>query len=357
MAGDHVHWFLGEGCNLNCRYCFGPKTGSHNPKLTLRLAEALVENGVKQVTLGGGEPTLIKTLPQVVNILKAAGVYVSLHTNGLKIDENFLDNVRVDDIGLPIDTHDRNLQKFYRGPEFMPVFDRIHELSDLISGRNIALCYHTVFTNQNSKHMPALHKLLERHNFKYWRIYEFNIDCAVHPLLKQPSADINKLRILESMRCGTDPAGTDSLYAKFLLAEEKMPENPRIQFVGRRYIIEPYVFLDSNGDIRHYLRYSGRERPVVGNILTGNFKQMCDEIDERNADILYDEKAEALFLDASVGDMPLFGRIETGSYDVDEEVPPESAELFWHLEELHRARQERFYAEFDRWFDQHKSKI
>jgi len=130
-----------------------------------KLAKELVANGIKSVVLGGGEPLLASNIKDVLKTLKDGGIYTSLHTNGLYLTEERLDELTglVDEIALPIDTTDRTRQSQLRSQQFLPVFDNIENLADSINNRGINLGWHTVFTNLNSGDIPALYDFLCQH--------------------------------------------------------------------------------------------------------------------------------------------------------------------------------------------------
>ena len=118
QPGDHIHWFLTDRCNLDCNYCFRPFFGySVDDKRNEDLARLLVEGGVKQVTLGGGEPMLVRNLETIFRILKEGSIYISLHTNGTFLSRKRITQLKglVDDIALPVDSMNRKMQGEIKG--------------------------------------------------------------------------------------------------------------------------------------------------------------------------------------------------------------------------------------------------
>jgi len=316
---ERIHWFLREDCNLErCAYCFGPLPGNEvSPERDAQLARVLVENGVKEVILGGGEPTLARNLEEVLRILKDGGVYVSLHTNGLLLTDERLERWEglIDDIALPIDAVDRNIQRQLRGEGFMGVFDNLMEWANKINSKGIEMGWHTVFTAVNSGEAPAIYPMINEQRFKYWRVYEYNSDLA-----RQAWSRVEELSEREKLEnLGTpEKGGTDCLLADFLRMEERMAQfgDSRIQFVARKDgRKEPYAFLTNSGRVNFYAWYSGDRWRMLGDISRDGFREVerkWGEIKEMNE---YDEDER---IEADM-EMPFWVRLRDGSGCPDEE--------------------------------------
>lgn len=69
------------GCNLACDWC----DTDHSPRFSLSLDELMKEISAfrpRSVILTGGEPTIVKDMPQLVAALKASGWWIAVETNG-----------------------------------------------------------------------------------------------------------------------------------------------------------------------------------------------------------------------------------------------------------------------------------
>ena len=348
--GEHIHWYVTNRCNLNCNYCFKPDI-DYEEKGLETLAQLLVENNVEKVTIGGGEPTLVKDLDKILGILKKGGIYVSFHTNGILLDDKRISQLSglVDDIGLPIDSLDESVQKELRGEKFIPAFNRIFDIAESIRENNIGVGWHTVFTSINYKDIPEIYEKIK--DFAYWRIYEFNLDLVLQKYYKKGSSmeslkermklaeKIKKISKLSSN--GSPEKGyTDCLFAHFLLMEQEMPKHEHIQFVGLRDYKRPYAFLDNSGDVSFYAWFSGRERRVLGNIIKDGFsfvKERLKEVHEKAW--AFDNESEDEFVNATM-DRPVWARLDEGNYcdEEIEEIDEDYIEDVEHLAELHRER-------------------
>ncbi|MFH1864105.1 MAG: radical SAM protein [bacterium] len=348
---ERVHWFLREECNLKrCAYCFGPLTeGKADPDRDVELAKVLVENGVRKVILGGGEPTLARNLEEVLQVLKGGGISVSLHTNGLLLTDERLDRWKglVDDIALPFDAVDKMTQRRLRGKDFMGVFENLTQLADKINSRGIGLGWHTVFTRINRNEIPEIYKIINEQRFSYWRIYEYNTDLARQAWLTAEwlSTEDRIRGFLKSQsleKLGTaKKGGTDCLLADFLRIEEEMGKlmDSRVTFVARLDSRkEPYSFLTNDGRVDYYAWYSDKRRKTLGNVQSDGFMKVAGRWQKVRE---HDEFDEDDWLETTSA-TPLWARLDDGIYFTEEveEVLPKYIPEMVRLADLWQERNE-----------------
>ncbi len=337
---DHVHWFFTPRCNLNCMYCFAPNFSFDATTEKLRaLAKILQDEGVKKVTLTGGESTLVGGLVDVLKILSQAGVYTSLHTNATKLTPRKLDNLAgiVGDIAIPIDSTDREIQKRLKKFDYLPVFERV---ALAIQERGINLGLHTVATALNIDGIPAMRDYLKKKGIKpdYWRIYMFNGD-----LVEDRFSNVKRFQEVKNLMGGCDykVGGTDSLFARFLLTEELFSKDNdgSIQFVGVHDYKPPYIFLTNSGEVR-ICDWFYTDRKPIGNLLTDDFNKIKERLETAvEQGPFFDEAA---FAEAETN-RPLFARLWDGFYPIEEveEVRPDSWNQIEHLAGLYESKRER----------------
>lgn len=72
-------------CNEKCNFCFIFQNQKDAPiELVKRVVANLKEYDVQQLSFSGGEPTLVKELPEIVRLAKESGIeLISLQTNGV----------------------------------------------------------------------------------------------------------------------------------------------------------------------------------------------------------------------------------------------------------------------------------
>ena len=84
-------WELTLACNLRCNHCGSaagkPREGELGVDQLLDVIGLLVQEGVGEVTLIGGEATLRPDWPIVVEALVNAGIDVTIQTGGYHIDQ------------------------------------------------------------------------------------------------------------------------------------------------------------------------------------------------------------------------------------------------------------------------------
>ena len=106
---ESINYHITEKCNYRCKFCFA-RYKNCNKELSLndslKLIGILAENGCKKINFAGGEPTLIKHLPELIKYSKDLGLFVSLISNGTGINRRFMKNCsgKLDLIGLSIDS-------------------------------------------------------------------------------------------------------------------------------------------------------------------------------------------------------------------------------------------------------------
>lgn len=89
-APIHVHWEITSLCNLKCLHCYQQSDGSTRQyvgnDILHSIARKLIEGGVFQLTLTGGEPFLVGGLQDLVRYLNDSGITPQISSNGTLID-------------------------------------------------------------------------------------------------------------------------------------------------------------------------------------------------------------------------------------------------------------------------------
>ncbi|MBB5856375.1 radical SAM protein [Amycolatopsis umgeniensis] len=109
-----VCWSPLVRCNLTCPYCLDDKSILELGRAErYRIANLLAESTVLGVDISGGEPLLLRDLPELVDVLVAGGCAVSVTTNGTHLARRAealatrVDAVRVSLDGPDAEHHDR----------------------------------------------------------------------------------------------------------------------------------------------------------------------------------------------------------------------------------------------------------
>lgn len=114
----HVVWELTLACDLHCLHC-GSRAGRRRPnELTtaecLEVVDQLAAMGTREVSLIGGEAYLQRDLPEIIERIKAHGMYCGIQSGGRNFTDSRLDAVvaaGLDGLGVSLDglapLHDR----------------------------------------------------------------------------------------------------------------------------------------------------------------------------------------------------------------------------------------------------------
>lgn len=92
-ALNHVYLLLTKTCNLRCRHCSFDAGIKAREELTKKEVfnpiDQIYEMMVPNLTISGGEPTLIEYLPELIEFIAKKPIKTHLMTNGFKIDRPF----------------------------------------------------------------------------------------------------------------------------------------------------------------------------------------------------------------------------------------------------------------------------
>ena len=129
---------LTESCNLRCFYCMPEEGVEHSPLASwmtanevLAIARTFVDLGVTKIRLTGGEPLLRKDAGQIIELLGALPVHLTMTTNGILIHQYIaiLKKAGIKNVNVSLDTLDAD--KFAlvtKRPSFERVRDNIQLL-------------------------------------------------------------------------------------------------------------------------------------------------------------------------------------------------------------------------------------
>ncbi|MDU0362489.1 radical SAM protein [Rhizobium sp. 25PS6] len=163
-------------CTLKCDWCYVPFVRDRPDfSVTQRVLARLLEHGITEITIGGGDPTSYHEWRDLAASAKMAGLFVHLDTNGigLRRSASVKDALRsyVDLLGLPIDGPDASIHGLVRGQprHFDIVIDRMSWLGEL--GLDIKI--NTVVTKVNASTLLQTAELVRSLAPTIWSVYEY----------------------------------------------------------------------------------------------------------------------------------------------------------------------------------------
>lgn len=177
-----VCWLLTMKCNLNCIHCSVSSSYASQPSPAptdlLRVAKQLLNHGITDVILSGGEPTLIGDLPAVIACLRSLGFRVSLVTNATLLDREYvaklvqhgLRKVTVGLDGATEATHDT-----FRG--VAGAFERAVHGTRVLIDSGIQVTVNTTLHNANLRELADILRLLTKLRV-YGVSFVFPMNCG-----------------------------------------------------------------------------------------------------------------------------------------------------------------------------------
>jgi len=151
-----------EKCNMKCIFCYN-RSGEPTPRCTelkdsewISLAHELVNLGIYECVISGGEPLLRKDLViKVMSILGENDVRFILITNGFFFDQEFLSKIMDFDfawIQVSIDAGTPELHDYVRG--LRGSWYRAVKAAKMVHDAGIPLCIATTLVKANLKSLP-----------------------------------------------------------------------------------------------------------------------------------------------------------------------------------------------------------
>lgn len=169
-------WEMTSRCNFNCPFCYIKNNNIeneitfHDVKDTLDL---LVNEGLFEVYLSGGECLLIKDFLNIYRYLKEKGVFVTVFTNGSLIDDTILECWKE----LPPNSVEITLYNDdYSSKPYQNIL-RLHELG-------IYVLVKFTLTNTTKKYFESVKKWIYENNLP------FNVDASLYDGIDQMHSGI-----------------------------------------------------------------------------------------------------------------------------------------------------------------------
>lgn len=253
-----IHYLLGNGCNLSCDFCFWDMRVQDVPWNTKeKIIDNIVQNGFKQVTISGGEPSINKDFVNVLKRFKEGGVATIVHTNAIKFDTDLLNTIKslVTRVSLSLDGSNEDVcVSMRKDPR---AYTKVMWLLGKILEDNIPVNVKTLVTKINADDIVNICKLLEGKKIDYWTLEEFN--------------PINRGRYFKT-KFELDGATFD----KIIKDVNDTVKDTVIKVRLFKSQPEKYCFIAPNADIYTFIPEKGDV--LIGNMLSTNFLEIIKEI-------------------------------------------------------------------------------
>lgn len=130
---EDMHLVITNQCNINCKYCYNKNLYNETKEMKKDLFHYIIDlakdNGVKNIFLTGGEPTLHMSLEDMINYCSKKGLNVSITTNGKVLDEKRildLEKVGLNGIAFSLDSLSNEGHNHVRlGSNYKDVWEKV----------------------------------------------------------------------------------------------------------------------------------------------------------------------------------------------------------------------------------------
>lgn len=200
-ALNGCNWELTLGCTLRCIHC-GSQAGRARPhELSIdecfSVADELVALGCREATLIGGEVFRYGGWERVSAYLAAGGVAVNIVTNGYRLGEPQIDELRrarLVNVGVSIDGMEASHNRVRaRGDAFR----HIRRTLDLLNREGIAINVVTCLTRFNCGELEELYRFLLEHNVQVWQL---QLAVAMGNMAEQAELVVTRAQVREVIR-------------------------------------------------------------------------------------------------------------------------------------------------------------
>lgn len=177
-----VNYHLIRPCNMSCKYCFAtfndskkdfPK-GMLSKNESLNLIDRLVKTGFEKITFAGGEPTLVKWLPDLIRRAKAGGLTTMIVSNGSMLTKEYLAGLKgaLDWVTISIDSvvAATNEKIGRQSRHSLPDENYYQGLVDRIREAGFRLKINTVVSSKNYK--ERLGNFIAQAKPERWKIFQ-----------------------------------------------------------------------------------------------------------------------------------------------------------------------------------------
>jgi len=268
-------------CNLKCKICWRLSKEEKYDELTLEQIDSLLkeckELGVKVIDFtGGGEPFLRKDIFEIMKLIKKYGLFGTLTTNGILLDEQKLKKIielQLDDICFSLDGHTAEINDEIRGAG---VFDKVirsiktlNELKKENSSEKPIVRIGTVITKKNYRDLDKIVELATELGVK---AINFSVLIEWKTNEKFWLRDVNKNEIkkaLEKTEQECKKLGVNSNISsiiKYGLFEHGLP----------KFCFAPWdmAFINASGDVMACCTLASLYENLLGNVKDSGFTKI-----------------------------------------------------------------------------------
>lgn len=169
-------WLMTVKCNQDCKYChrFTNKIDIREDEY-IKILLKLSEYGVRNITLGGGEPFLVDNIVDIVNLSEKLNIKLKVVSNGtLLLEKENIDIInKLARITLSLDSTNNEINRSLgRGLEH---YENIRNILEILTKNSPAteIGINSVATKINLSDFCLLHEFIKEYPISNWRIFRF----------------------------------------------------------------------------------------------------------------------------------------------------------------------------------------
>ena len=176
-----MYLLLTESCNLKCNFCIrGNKRESSYIRLN-DLREIIKNNDFRNyfLMITGGEPSLHRELPEIVDLCLNYFKGVSINTNG--VDSQWIEKTKSTKYHVQISVDGtREVHNYLRGNNELDIYGHIKNTIKVLNSRGISYNISTTVGKKNYFNIKELNKKISGFDkMKYWKLSpELPFGCA-----------------------------------------------------------------------------------------------------------------------------------------------------------------------------------
>lgn len=259
---DTMNWHITYQCNYSCSFCFfrnpdGRKPQSPRLEMTLEQAYGILDEvkaaGIRRINYAGGEPTLVKEFPSLVDYSHNLGLSVSVVTNGTGLTGKLLTSLegKISAIKLSIDSSSESTEKNL-GRGFGYHIRNTIAVSKRVRDKGIRVMANTVVTSLN--YTDDIHDLIRLIAPVRWKVFQ------VLPIDGQNLVEYEMLKV------------TKSQFEKFVKLHSDIPS---MLPEDNNLMTESYLMMDPKG---RFFQNSGSRYKLSTSVLDVSIKDAFEEI-------------------------------------------------------------------------------
>ena len=257
-----INWHLTYQCNYRCSFCFFRNPDGRvpqPPKLSItleqayRILEEIRDSGITRINYAGGEPTLVKEFPFLVDYSYDLGLKVSVVTNGTGLTDKMLSSLqgKISAIKLSVDSS-METTEMELGRGYGNHVQNTIALAKKIREHNIRVMANTVVTSIN--YTEDMHSLIRLIAPVRWKVFQ------VLPIEGQNMVEYSNLKVSKSQ--------FDSFVKAHADISSMLPENNEL-------MIESYLMMDPKG---RFFQNSGSRYKLSSSVLEVGISRALEEI-------------------------------------------------------------------------------